>query len=231
MTAADQQALGVIDLVVPEPGEGAHAEPAETARRLQADHRRPARPRSTALPLDELARGALPALPRARRRTLRSTSREPPPPPVRRTRRPPARPARAGPARRRSVRAVAAARRAAGARGGLASARIDPVRRQQPRQRRPQPRLTDRRDHAAIDRLAVELLPALIAKLGGDRPRRARGPRGRLAGPPAPARRRRSRAAIAAPVIGTRDRASRGAAGRGSTVTPGMARGRVASPG
>ncbi len=36
MTAADQQALGVIDIVVPEPGEGAHADPAETARRLKA---------------------------------------------------------------------------------------------------------------------------------------------------------------------------------------------------
>jgi acetyl-CoA carboxylase carboxyl transferase beta subunit/acetyl-CoA carboxylase carboxyl transferase alpha subunit len=35
MTAADQQALGVVDIVVPEPGEGAHAEPAETARRLR----------------------------------------------------------------------------------------------------------------------------------------------------------------------------------------------------
>jgi acyl-CoA carboxylase subunit beta len=36
MSAADQQALGVIDIVVPEPGKGAHAEPAETARRLKA---------------------------------------------------------------------------------------------------------------------------------------------------------------------------------------------------
>jgi acyl-CoA carboxylase subunit beta len=36
MTAADQQALGVVDMVVPEPGAGAHAEPAETARRLKA---------------------------------------------------------------------------------------------------------------------------------------------------------------------------------------------------
>jgi acyl-CoA carboxylase subunit beta len=36
MTAADQQALGVIDIVVPEPGDGAHAEPIETARRLRA---------------------------------------------------------------------------------------------------------------------------------------------------------------------------------------------------
>jgi acetyl-CoA carboxylase carboxyl transferase subunit beta len=36
MTAADQAALGVVDIVVPEPGEGAHAEPVETARRLKA---------------------------------------------------------------------------------------------------------------------------------------------------------------------------------------------------
>jgi acyl-CoA carboxylase subunit beta len=36
MTAADQLALGVIDVVVPEPGEGAHADPVETARRLKA---------------------------------------------------------------------------------------------------------------------------------------------------------------------------------------------------
>ena len=35
MTAADQQALGVIDIVVPEPAAGAHVEPAETARRLK----------------------------------------------------------------------------------------------------------------------------------------------------------------------------------------------------
>jgi hypothetical protein len=35
MSATDQQALGVIDIVVPEPGEGAHAEPVETARRLK----------------------------------------------------------------------------------------------------------------------------------------------------------------------------------------------------
>ena len=36
MTAADQLGLGVVDVVVPEPGEGAHAEPIETARRLKA---------------------------------------------------------------------------------------------------------------------------------------------------------------------------------------------------
>jgi hypothetical protein len=35
MTAADQQTLGVVDIVVAEPGEGAHVDPAETARRLR----------------------------------------------------------------------------------------------------------------------------------------------------------------------------------------------------
>jgi acetyl-CoA carboxylase carboxyl transferase beta subunit/acetyl-CoA carboxylase carboxyl transferase alpha subunit len=36
MTAADQAALGVVDIVVPEPSGGAQADPAETARRLRA---------------------------------------------------------------------------------------------------------------------------------------------------------------------------------------------------
>jgi acetyl-CoA carboxylase alpha subunit len=36
MTAADQAVLGVVDLVVPEPTDGAHADHAETARRLRA---------------------------------------------------------------------------------------------------------------------------------------------------------------------------------------------------
>jgi acetyl-CoA carboxylase carboxyl transferase alpha subunit len=36
MSAQDQLELGVVDRVVPEPGEGAHAEPAETARRLRS---------------------------------------------------------------------------------------------------------------------------------------------------------------------------------------------------
>jgi acetyl-CoA carboxylase carboxyl transferase alpha subunit len=36
MTAAEQQALGVVDVVVAEPGEGAHTDHAETARRLKA---------------------------------------------------------------------------------------------------------------------------------------------------------------------------------------------------
>jgi acyl-CoA carboxylase subunit beta len=35
MSAADQHALGVVDLVVPEPGDGAHDDPAEVARRLR----------------------------------------------------------------------------------------------------------------------------------------------------------------------------------------------------
>ena len=35
MTAAEQRDLAVIDLVIPEPGEGAHTDPAETARRLR----------------------------------------------------------------------------------------------------------------------------------------------------------------------------------------------------
>ena len=35
MTAADQLALGVVDIVVPEPGEGAHTDHPETARRLR----------------------------------------------------------------------------------------------------------------------------------------------------------------------------------------------------
>ena len=35
MTAPEQQALGVIDIVVDEPGAGAHTDPAETARRLR----------------------------------------------------------------------------------------------------------------------------------------------------------------------------------------------------
>jgi acetyl-CoA carboxylase carboxyl transferase subunit alpha len=36
MTAADQEALGIVDVVVPEPGEGAHTDHEETARRLRA---------------------------------------------------------------------------------------------------------------------------------------------------------------------------------------------------
>jgi acetyl-CoA carboxylase carboxyl transferase alpha subunit len=35
MTAAEQRDLGVVDIVIPEPGEGAHTDPVETARRLR----------------------------------------------------------------------------------------------------------------------------------------------------------------------------------------------------
>ena len=53
MTAQDQLALGVVDVVVPEPGAGAHTDAAETARRLKvaivAELDRLGR-----LPLDEL---------------------------------------------------------------------------------------------------------------------------------------------------------------------------------
>ena len=66
MSAADQHALGVIDIVVPEPGEGAHAEPEETAKRLRSDHRRPAR-RARGAAHGRPARIALPALPGAGR--------------------------------------------------------------------------------------------------------------------------------------------------------------------
>ncbi len=53
MSAADQLELGVVDRIVAEPGEGAHADPAETARRLRgviADEL----DRLAALPPDEL---------------------------------------------------------------------------------------------------------------------------------------------------------------------------------
>ena len=36
MTAPDQQALGIVDIVIPEPAEGAHTDHAETARRIRA---------------------------------------------------------------------------------------------------------------------------------------------------------------------------------------------------
>jgi acetyl-CoA carboxylase carboxyl transferase alpha subunit len=53
MSAADQLAIGVIDQIVPEPGEGAHEDPAETARRLRGvivEHL----DRLSALPADQL---------------------------------------------------------------------------------------------------------------------------------------------------------------------------------
>ena len=35
VTAGEQQELGIVDIVIPEPGEGAHTDPAETARRIR----------------------------------------------------------------------------------------------------------------------------------------------------------------------------------------------------
>ena len=35
VTAGEQQELGVVDVVIPEPGEGAHTDPVETARRIK----------------------------------------------------------------------------------------------------------------------------------------------------------------------------------------------------
>jgi acetyl-CoA carboxylase carboxyl transferase subunit alpha len=63
MTAPEQQALGVIDIVVPEPGEGAHTDHAETARRLRA---------VILEQLDTLSRIPLDALVEARYRRFRT---------------------------------------------------------------------------------------------------------------------------------------------------------------
>ena len=54
MTAADQHALGVVDIVVAGARRGRPRRPRRDRPPAQGDHRRPARPRSTALPLDEL---------------------------------------------------------------------------------------------------------------------------------------------------------------------------------
>jgi acetyl-CoA carboxylase carboxyl transferase alpha subunit len=80
MTAPEQQALGVIDIVVPEPGAGAHTDHAETARRLKA---------VIVEQLDALARLPLDDLVEARYRrfrglgAFREVDAAPPPPPER----------------------------------------------------------------------------------------------------------------------------------------------------
>ncbi len=53
MTAADQQLLGVVDEVIPEPADGAHADPGETARRVRAAVIREL-DRLTAIPVERL---------------------------------------------------------------------------------------------------------------------------------------------------------------------------------
>ena len=191
MTAADQRALGVIDIVVAEPGEGAHAEPAETARRLSAivvDRLARARPRSRSTSSSRRATGATgrwgptlrPSCRRSRRRSGRGLGDR------LRDLLDPGRRAVGG-----ADRSVVA-RRAAGPRGGLASVRSRPPMRRvvrgaaaargRPRRHRP-PR---RRAAAGPDRQARR-----------DGSRRARGPRGRLAGPAAPAGQRAPRQATA----------------------------------
>ena len=80
MTAPEQQSLGVIDIVVPEPGAGAHTDHAETARRLKA---------VIVEQLDTLARLPLDDLVEARYRrfrglgAFREVDAAPPPPPER----------------------------------------------------------------------------------------------------------------------------------------------------
>ena len=164
MTAADQQALGVVDIVVPEPGEGAHADPAETARRLKADRPRPA----------GRARRARPSTSSS---TAATAATGPSGPTLRRD---------AGDRSRRPVADSAIACATCSIRVGVPSA--PPSRPGRATSRRParrssecpnrssrKPAAPDRTaaeraaDHAAIDRLSGELLPALIAKLGGDR--------------------------------------------------------------
>jgi acetyl-CoA carboxylase carboxyl transferase subunit alpha len=63
MTAPDQQALGVVDIVVPEPPGGAHEDPAETARRIRS---------VVVEQLDALARLPVDELVEARYRRFRS---------------------------------------------------------------------------------------------------------------------------------------------------------------
>jgi acetyl-CoA carboxylase carboxyl transferase alpha subunit len=82
MTAAEQQALGVVDIVVTEPGEGAHTDHAETARRLKA---------VIVAQLDQLSRLPLDDLVEARYRRFRAFGpytevAEVPAPPVERIR-------------------------------------------------------------------------------------------------------------------------------------------------
>ena len=66
MTAADQRALGVVDIVVPEPGEGAHDGPGRDRPAAPGDHRGPAG-RAGGLAHRRAARPALPTLPGAGR--------------------------------------------------------------------------------------------------------------------------------------------------------------------
>jgi acetyl-CoA carboxylase carboxyl transferase alpha subunit len=77
MTAPEQQALGIIDLVITEPGEGAHVDHVETARRIRS---------VVTEQLDALAAVPLDALVEARYRRFRAIGAyrevDAPPPPI-----------------------------------------------------------------------------------------------------------------------------------------------------
>ena len=77
MTAPEQQALGIVDIVIPEPAGGAHTDHAETARRIRA---------VVTDQLDALAAVPLDALVEARYRRFRTIGAyhevEAPPPPI-----------------------------------------------------------------------------------------------------------------------------------------------------
>ena len=131
------------------------------------DHRRPSWTALAALTLDELRRGALPPLPGARARTLRSRLPAVAAAGAAGSRRSAARPARPGARVGERARVPAWSRRTSRRLARRSSAcPMQAASRTPRRHRRAKRPPTGAADHAAIDRLADELLPALIAKLG-----------------------------------------------------------------
>ena len=201
------------------PASGAHTDPAETARRLRAiivDRLDGARRRSPSTTWSRRATGATGPWARTLRSTRRTSRRRPSAasPIACATCSDPA----GGPIG--GAPSVVVARRAAGPRGGLASARVAAR-----RTRAPTRSAAERAaDHAAIDRLAGELLPALIAKLGATGLGELEVREGDWQRPAAPARRRRRRGQRA-----PRDRAAARAAGHGHAHPDAVAHG--AAPG
>ena len=155
MTAAEQQALGVVDIVVSEPGEGAHTDHAETARRLksvilaQLDQ-------LAHIPIDDARRGSLPALPGVGRVHGDRGDAD-------------------GDGRATGLRRSPAESLRPAGRWPASSTRDEPPAREEVcrwptsapvQSTRPiAPTIERAADHAEIDRLAGDLLPALIAKL------------------------------------------------------------------
>ena len=186
MTAAEQQALGVVDLVVDEPGEGAHTDHAETARRSKAVDRRASSTRSSRSRSTTLVEARYQRYrPLGRVHGARSAARSSAGAPG--SRRPAAEPARPG----ASLAGATApgARRAAGSGRGLT---MSADRARDRRARTPRTRRARAADHAAIDRLADELVPALVAKLAATGLGEIEVARD-LEGPGPPARRERPR--------------------------------------